>query len=108
MFTNRWPSAESLNRIHDHWEEYYGDPANRHERARSFLGVKIVSGPVHPFDVFKWGAGKYITIPEHSSFLQKLVAFLLIQSFFAELVRKENQWSGYAFRWSNARKIFSW
>ncbi len=108
MLFNIWPSAESLNRIHDHWEEYYSDPANRHERTHSFLGVKIVSGPVHPFDVFKWGAGKDITIPERPSFLQKLVAFLLIQLCFAEFARRENQWIGYAFRWNNAREIFSW
>lgn len=102
----KWPSAESLNRIHDLWEEYYSDPANRHESFRSLLGVEIVSGPVHPFDAFTWGAGKYIRLPEHPTMRQKLIAFVLLKIHSVNSVCRENNRSN-TFRW-NAREIFSW
>ncbi|GEM_PF-3468271 len=103
-----WPSVEALNRIHNHWEDYYSIPKNRNERIRNIFGLKIVSSPVHPFEVFKPGAGRYINLPEKPSLLIKILAFLLIQILFASFARKENQYIDYAYRWSSARKIFTW
>lgn len=105
---NRWLSPNCLDRIHDHWESYYSSSENRYENTRSFIGVIIVSEPVHPLEAFKRGAGKHIVIPERPSFSQKLIAFLLVQILFAEYARLENRQSGYAYRWHNARDVFSW
>lgn len=99
------PSAEDLDRIGETWEKECG---GAHYKEQLFLGVKIVSGPVHPFDALKLGAGKSVVIPDRPAFWQKIVAFLIVQVMAAEFIRKENQFIGYAYRWNNARDVFGW
>ena len=99
------PSVESLDRICEVWEEECG---GGYYKEQLFLGVKIVSVPVHPFDAFKIGAGKSVVIPDRPTFFQKIVAFLIVQMMVAELIRRENQFIGYAYRWNNARDVFGW
>ena len=103
------PSAEALTRIHQHWAETMEDPRNREVTTRAFLGIKIVTTrPTNPFKVFMAGAGKHIKIPDKPSFLQKALAFLLLQGCVAEFACREKQYIGYAYRWCNAKDIFSW
>ena len=64
------PSVESLDRICEVWEEECG---GGYYKEQLFLGVKIVSVPVHPFDAFKIGAGKSVVIPDRPTFSKRLL-----------------------------------
>lgn len=103
----RWPSVETLHRIHDEWEDNYSDPQSRREKTHTVFGMKIVSEPVHPFEFGVPGAGKSLVLPDHPTRRQKWMAFMFLKFRRVCLVRRESQSIGYAFS-HNAREIFNW
>ncbi len=99
---------DKFTRIYDYYDEFLSTRENRDERSHSFRGVKIVSEIGMSTVMFGGGRERYVTIPEHPAFFQKLLAFFLLQTKFVRFATIENQYSNCAYPWLNAGEIFAW
>ena len=101
-------SVESLHRNYDASEELCNTKEGRNEKDLVFLGIRVTSllspSPLSAFGV----RSRYVTIPKQPIFIQKIIAFLLVQGKVARFARREGQYVDYAYSWSNARDIFGW
>jgi hypothetical protein len=99
---------DGFTQVHDYYDEFLNTRENRDEQSYFFRGVKIVSEIGMSTVMFGGGRERYVTIPEHPAFFQKLLAFLLVQTRYARFAAIENQYGNYAYPWLGARRIFGW
>lgn len=93
------------------WEQiydYYEGQKPEIISSKKFFGITVILQSGMSNALGRAWEDKSVVLPEKPNFLQKIVAFLLIQMRMAGHARREKQFVGYAYSWTNARDIFRW